>query len=157
MNWFLGLGPGHTCGRLGEIIPDYYVYLEPLGVTTSPVTKEVWQLRDSSWISHPVQGSSIWSPFFFWSGLFGDLGLLGLLSIPWLWWVVWRLHAHDGLARFLMINVPLFGIVFSWLEEPGYTLFVAAILGLRWQEASQRPQVQPVHLMAAQGHNPAFL
>lgn len=134
LNWLLGLGPGHTCGRLGQMIPDYYASLEPLGATTSPITGEVVRFRDSSWVSHSVTGSSLWSPLFFWSGLFGDLGAAGVISILGLWWLVWQRHRHDDLARFLLINILLFGVVFAWLEEPGYTMFVVAILGLRWQQ-----------------------
>jgi hypothetical protein len=133
LNWLLGLGPGHTCGRLAEMIPDYRAQLEPLGASTSPVTAEVMRLREAHYLSGR-SGSSVWSPFFFWSGLFGDLGLAGLTCVLVLWGLVWR-HARDGLARLLTINALLLGVVFSWLEEPGYTMFVAAMIGLLWQES----------------------
>src|SRR5918995_131828 len=35
LNWLLGLGPGHTSGRLGLMLPDYMHYLQPLGATIS--------------------------------------------------------------------------------------------------------------------------
>jgi hypothetical protein len=144
LNWLLGLGPGHTCGRLGELIPDYAAQLRPLGVTTSPVTTEVIRLRESSHLSRRGVGSSLWSPFFFWSGLVGDLGLAGLTCIMVLWSLVWR-HARDDLTRFLTINALLFGIVFSWLEEPGYTLFVMAMIALLRQQALH---AEPDHSLA---------
>jgi len=133
LNWLLGLGPGHTCGRLAELIPDYRARLAPLGVTTSPVTAAVSRLRESNQLSRHRDGSSLWSPFFFWSGLTGDLGLAGLACVLALWSLVWR-QAGSDLTRFLVLNALLFGIVFSWLEEPGYTMFVMATIALARQE-----------------------
>jgi hypothetical protein len=141
-NWLLGLGPGHTCGRLGELIPEYRAHLGPLGVTTSPVTAEVIRLRESHFLSKKGVGSSLWSPFFFWSGVTGDLGLAGLACVVALWALVWR-QARDNLARFLTINALLFGVVFSWLEEPGYMMFLAALLGLRQQESRSQESSLP--------------
>jgi hypothetical protein len=129
-----GLGPGHTCGRLAHLIPDYIAQLEPLGVTKSSVTAEVIRLRESNHLSSSRTGSSLWSPSFFWSGVFGDLGLAGLAGVAILWGLGWRYHAADPLARYLALNVLLFGLVYSWPEEPGYMMFVAALLGLRWQQ-----------------------
>jgi hypothetical protein len=61
-----------------------------------------------------------------------------------LWSLVWR-HARDDLTRFLTINALLFGIVFSWLEEPGYTLFVMAMIALLRQQALH---AEPDHSLA---------
>ena len=58
INWLFGLGPGHTIGRLGWMLPAYYQYLEPLGATISPVTSAVWEAHQGHWISNSVTGSS---------------------------------------------------------------------------------------------------
>ncbi|WP_421658245.1 hypothetical protein [Leptothermofonsia sp. ETS-13] len=60
LNWWLGLGPGHTIGRLGGwMIPSYKDLLEPLGVTTSPASQAVWNAVASSYFGDK---SSMFSP-----------------------------------------------------------------------------------------------
>ena len=48
--------------------------------------------------------------------------------------IVWRRLCQDNLSKFLMLNVLVHGFIFSQMEEPGYMLFVAALIGLQWQE-----------------------
>jgi hypothetical protein len=132
-HWLFGLGPGHSVGRLASLLPDYYAHLAPLGATLSSVTSQALALQESNFVSSTETGSSVWSPFFFWAGLWGDLGLLGLTSYLLLWLVVWRRLCVSELSRFLVLTILAFGSVFSWLEEPAYMLFVTATLGLEWQ------------------------
>lgn len=134
LHWIVGLGPGHTVGRLAKILPDYYERLEPIGATVSPVTREVRTSPEGYWMLGAGIESSLWQPFFSWAGIWGDLGLLGLCVFVSLWFVVWRRLCRDDLARFLMLNILAFGAVFGWLEEPGYMLFVVALIGLQWQQ-----------------------
>lgn len=134
LNWLIGLGPGHTVGRLGFLLPDYLEYLRPLGATMSPVTEAIFEAQQAHWASNSETGSSMWSLLFSWSGVWGDLGLLGIGTYILLWLLVWRKLCLDDASRFLLINIVSFGVVFSWMEEPGYMLFVIALIGLRWQE-----------------------
>ena len=126
----LGLGPGHTVGRLGKMLPAYEEILMPLGATTHPSTEAAQIASQSHWVSNSTTGSSVWALFFFWAGLWGDLGLLGVLVYAGLWAFVWRRVCTDDVSRFFVINILAFGVVFTWLEEPGYTLFVAMLIGL---------------------------
>jgi hypothetical protein len=34
----------------------------------------------------------------------------------------------------MILSVLLFGLIFTQMEEPGYMLTVASLIGLRWQE-----------------------
>jgi len=132
LNWFLGLGPGHTVGRLGGwMIREYADLLVPLGVTSSPATKAVWQAVSNHWLGDK---SSMYSPLFGWAGIWGDLGLLGLGTYLYLCGVVWFRLCWDDLARFTLLTVVIFGLIFSQLEEPGYMLFVFGLIGLHWQQ-----------------------
>lgn len=132
LNWLLGLGPGHTIGRLGGwLVWDYQDLLVPLGVTTSPASKAVWGAAAESWLGNK---SSWFSPLFGWAGVWGDLGLLGLGAYLYLWLIVWRRLCRDDLSRFFVLTVLVFGTILSQLEEPGYMLFLASLIGLRWQE-----------------------
>lgn len=131
LNWLLGLGPGHTVGRLGGwMLETYWDLLAPLGATRHPVSAEVWRTVGASWLGSQ---SSLFSPLFGWAGIWGDLGLLGLGTYFYMASVVWRQVCMSALSKYLMLTVFAFGLVFSQLEEPGYTLLVASMVGLEWQ------------------------
>ncbi|VEP12701.1 conserved membrane hypothetical protein [Hyella patelloides LEGE 07179] len=132
LNWWLGLGPGHTVGRLGGwMLREYRELLKPLGATIHEASSEVWQEGGSFFI---VSRSSLFSPLFGWAGIWGDLGILGLAAYLWLALLVWHYLCVDDLSKFLMLTVFVFGLIFSQMEEPGYMLSVATIIGLQWQE-----------------------
>jgi hypothetical protein len=140
INWLLGLGPGHTIGRLGWLIPDYGQILKPLGVTSTPVTAAIFAENDTNPLTNAVTGSSMFSLTFSWAGIWGDLGLLGVGAYLYLWWVTWQKICVDQFSKFLVLNMLMFGGIFSWLEEPGYMLFVISIIGLQWQTRLKREE-----------------
>ncbi|MBW4474808.1 MAG: hypothetical protein KME45_31185 [Stenomitos rutilans HA7619-LM2] len=132
LNWLLGLGPGHTVGRLGGwMLESYWNLLAPLGATMHPVSKEIWRAVAASWLGDQ---SSLFSPLFGWAGIWGDLGILGLVAYFYMAFLVWCHVCVTELSKYLMLTVFAFGLVFSQLEEPGYTLFVASMIGLGWQD-----------------------
>ena len=132
LNWWLGLGPGHTIGRLGGwMLGNYWNLLGPLGATQSPASSAVWKAVGESWLGDK---SSMFSPLFGWAGIWGDLGFLGLGAYFCLSFVVWRQLAVDDLSKYFLLTVFVFGCIFSQLEEPGYMLFVACLIGLQWHE-----------------------
>ena len=131
LNWLLGLGPGHTVGRLGGWMLDLYWNLfAPLGATIHPASKAVWTVVAKSWLGDQ---SSMFSPLFGWAGIWGDLGILGLGTYFYLAILVWRYVCVTDVAKYLMLTAFVFGTIFSQLEEPGYTLIVASLIGLDWQ------------------------
>ena len=76
----------------------------------------------------------MFSPFFGWAGIWGNIGFLGVGAYLYLASIVWRRLCYDKLSKFLMLNVFVHGFIFSQMEEPGYMLFVAALIALQWQE-----------------------
>jgi hypothetical protein len=131
LNWWLGLGPGHTVGRLGGwMLETYWNLLEPLGATMHPASKAIWVATGKSWLGDQ---SSLFSPLFGWAGLWGDLGLLGLGTYFYMVILVWRYVCVTDTSKYLMLTIFVFGLIFSQLEEPGYTLIVASMIGLSWQ------------------------
>ncbi|AFY71625.1 hypothetical protein Pse7367_3388 [Thalassoporum mexicanum PCC 7367] len=144
VNWLLGLGPGHTIGRLGGwMIRDYRSLLAPFGVTNAPpgepiaISYHVWVFVSNSWLA---EGSSAFSPFFGWAGIWGDFGFLGLFAYLYLGSIVWRRLCTSNLDKFFLINIFLFGFIFTQLEEPAYMLYVASLIGIRWQDSNRQPQ-----------------
>jgi hypothetical protein len=157
VSWLVGLGPGHTVGRLGLMMPDYGTYLRPWGVTTSDIVQEVRRVKEANYVTNSKTGSSVWSLTFTWAGVWGDLGLLGLGTYLSLWFVVLRRFCLDDLSRFLVITILVFGVVFDWIEEPGYVLFIMALIGLRWQERRSKGirthHKPPRNLLSSGPHN----
>jgi hypothetical protein len=142
LNWWLGLGPGHTVGRLGGwMLETYWNLLEPLGATMHPVSHLIWLTVRNSWLGDQ---SSMFSPLFGWAGLWGDLGVLGLGAYLYLVLLVWHYVCKTDTAKYLMLTVFVFGMIFSQLEEPGYTLIVASMIGLSWQKT----QIDKRHQLA---------
>lgn len=137
-NWLLGLGPGHTIGRIGGwMIRDYGHIFDPLGATTHPVTEKIWNTWNVSYLD-----SSFFSPFWGWAGVWGDIGFLGLASFIWLWVIVWIHLCKDDFSRFLLINIAVNGFIFTLMEEPGYTLTSMLLIGLRWHELRLQSQTR---------------
>lgn len=136
LNWLLGLGPGHTVGRLGGwMMETYWNLLGPLGATVHPVSKEVWRAVGASWLGDQ---SSLFSPLFGWAGIWGDLGLIGLGAYFYMAFLVWHYVCITDVSKYFLLTVFVFGSIFSQLEEPGYTLFVASMVGLEWQNTRIR-------------------
>jgi hypothetical protein len=135
---WLGLGPGHTIGRLGGwMLREYQDLLNPLGATRHPVTQEIWRTVGQSWLGNQ---SSMFSPLFGWAGIWGDLGLLGLLSYFYLACVVWWCLCLDNISKFLLLTIAVFGLIFSQMEEPAYMLSITFIIGLQWHQSRLRQQ-----------------
>ncbi|WP_017658849.1 hypothetical protein [Baaleninema simplex] len=136
LNWLFGLGPGHTVSRLGGwMLAAYWHLLGPLGATRHIASGQVWGAVGASWLGNQ---SSMFSPLFGWAGIWGDLGWLGLIAYLYLAWVVWNYVGVDDLSRFFLSSVFIFGLIFSQMEEPGYMLFVAIMVALRWQETENK-------------------
>lgn len=130
LNWFLGLGPGHTVGRIGGwILDSYWSLLSPLGATIHPVSDEVWAIWDGHYLE-----SSFFSPLFGWAGIWGDLGFLGLGSYVALWTIVWTRICNDDISRYLVLCVISNGFIYTLMEEPGFVLTSVILVGLRYHE-----------------------
>lgn len=136
LNPWLGLGPGHTVGRLGGwMLKEYEDLLSPLGSTRHPASNDAWAAAAASWLGNQ---SSMFSPLFGWAGIWGDLGFLGLGAYLYLAFLVGHKLCLNDFSKFLLFSVFAFGLIFSQMEEPGYMLFVATIIGLQWQESRYR-------------------
>ena len=131
LHWLLGLGPGHTVGRLGGwILSKYGSLFAPLGATTHPVSNEVFDYWRSTWLD-----SSFFSPLFGWAGIWGNFGFLGLGIYSYLCYLVWHKLCVDDFSKFMMLTVMIHGFIFTQMEEPGYMLSIACLIGLRWQDS----------------------
>lgn len=137
-NWLLGLGPGHTIGRLGGwMLKDYGDLLKPLGATIHPASEAVWSVWRGHWLD-----SSFFSPLWGWAAMWGDFGFLGLATYLYLCSIVWRRVCLDDFSKFLMLTVMIFGCIFTQMEEPGFMLSVASLIGLRWQDLKMMKQLR---------------
>jgi hypothetical protein len=113
------------------MLGKYSDLLGPLGSTIHPASAAVWKAVAESWLGDQ---SSMFSPLFGWAAIWGDLGWLGLISFLYIWFVVWRRLCFDDVSKFLALTPLVSGFIFTQMEEPGYMIYVAAIIGLRWHE-----------------------
>jgi hypothetical protein len=138
INWLLGLGPGHTVSRLGAwFLRDYAAILGPLGSTTTPIGQDSMDFVAGFWLT---SGSSLFSPIFGWSGIWGDLGLLGLGAYLYLGYLVWRYFCPTDTHKVILLSVFVIGCIFTQMEEPGYMISLCFIFGLSWQEKRLKKQ-----------------
>jgi hypothetical protein len=132
LNWFLGLGPGHTAGRLGGwLLKENWAILGPLGATIHPASDAMLAAYYTSWLALE---STMFCPLFGWAGIWGDLGFAGLCAYLLLGFIVWHYVCVDNLSRFLLLSVAAFGFIFTQMEEPGYMFYTVTLIGLRWHE-----------------------
>lgn len=147
-HWLVGLGPGHGVSRLGAwFLQDYANILNPLGATTTQIGQQSRDFIASFWLT---SGSSLFSPIFGWAGILGDLGIFGLLAYLYLGFLVWRYFAFYDTIKFLILGIVVIGFIFTQMEEPGFMIFIAFILGISRQEK----EVEQQKLQAAQATNP---
>lgn len=140
LNPLFGLGPGHTVGRLGGwMLQKYGDLLSPLGATIHPASQETW---DVVWGTRLGPRSSMFSPLFGWAGIWGDIGWFGLGTYLYLCSIIWSRFCLDDFSKFLMLNILVHGLIFSQMEEPGYMLFMAVLIGLRWHELRDKKRLQ---------------
>lgn len=132
LNWLLGVGPGHTAGRLGGwLLKENWAILGPLGATIHPASQAMLEAYYGSWLALE---STMFCPLFGWAGIWGDLGWAGLGAYLLLGFIVWRYVCVDNFCRFLLLSVAGFGLIFTQMEEPGFMFYVATTIGLRWHE-----------------------
>ena len=152
LNWLLGLGPGHTVGRLGGwMLPKYSDLLAPLGATIHPASKQVWDYVWSSWLG---PATSMFSPLFGWAAIWGNIGFLGLGAYLYLGSIVWRRIGVDDFSKFSILNVIVNGFIFSQMEEPAYMLVVTGLIALKWQEKQIAKTLQERSEYINSGINP---
>lgn len=132
LNWLLGLGPGHSIGRVGGwVLRDYQSMLVPLGATIHPASTITWNTLQNDWL---VQESSFFIPMFSWAGIWGDLGFLGLGAYLYLAYIVWSRIAKDDFSRFNLMTLFVYGWIITQMEEPAQTMVIAIMIGLQWHE-----------------------
>lgn len=130
LNWILGLGPGHTVGRLGGwMLVKYESIFTPLGATIHPVGGEVFD----GWLS-TLLDSSFFSPLFGWAGIWGDFGILGLMAYLYFYYLIWQKLCLDDFSRFILITIVITGFIHTQMEEPGYMVTSTFLIALRWKE-----------------------
>lgn len=143
VNWLFGLGPGHTVSRLGAwFLQDYRWILEPLGATTTSIGVQSREFIRSFWLAY---SSSLFSPIFGWAGIWGDIGLVGLSAYFYLAFLVWQYFGLDNSLKITLLTTLILGFIFTQIEEPGYMLSLALLLGLAWQKKRLKFE-QPIQI-----------
>jgi hypothetical protein len=128
----IGLGPGQSVSRVallsseGIVEPDSPVV--QLGFHTAPLTAQIVAGLGEEPSSFNSGVSSA-------LGLWGDFGLLGLLSYSLLFVWAWRHLGRRGndlapAARAALLLSFMLGFVYSWWEQPPFTVPAAILVGV---------------------------
>ena len=141
LNNFFGLGPGQTTSRLALMIPDYQDFLF-FNFSINELTNIIWIFQQSNYITATSTGSSLFAPFFFWGGIYGDIGSLGVLIYLILWQQILKLNEYDEYSIFLVILVLIKGIVFNWPEEPPFILLIVSLLAIRFYDIKNSKNIE---------------
>ena len=141
LNNFFGLGPGQTTSRLALMIPDYQDFLF-FNFSINELTNIIWIFQQSNYITATSTGSSLFAHFFFWGGIYGDIGSLGVLIYLILWQQILKLNEYDEYSIFLVILVLLKGIVFNWPEEPPFILLIVSLLAIRFYDIKNSKNIE---------------
>ena len=141
LNNFFGLGPGQTTSRLALMIPDYQDFLF-FNFSINELTNIIWIFQQSNYTTATSTGSSLFAPFFFWGGIYGDIGSLGVLIYLILWQQILKLNEYDEYSIFLVILVLLKGIVFNWPEEPPFILLIVSLLAIRFYDIKNSKNIE---------------
>ncbi len=145
LNWFIGLGPGHTVTRLGGwVMRDYESMLIPLGATIHPVSQRIFDIVT---ISYLPRESTVYFPLYTWAGIWGDIGVVGLFSYFYLCSIVWRRVCVDDFGKFMLLSTAVLGCILTQMEEPGQMLTMACLLSIRWHEEQEKKQLE-IHRQA---------
>lgn len=147
--WIWGMGPGNTVSRVALLTSESVLLKEEsavssLGLEISPITEEI---LTTTFSRSTAIASSAWSGLCSWLGLIGDLGIIGVGIYLWMGWKLWQATKQgissweDSVARASLLLAGLLGFISVWLEEPGFMLTVAIIVGL----ALCKKQVEIIH------------
>lgn len=137
LNWLIGLGPGHSVSRLGTMLPDYPILTEGLGATQSNVTGQILAAKQDHYLSNSVTGSSLFALEFTFAGVWGDYGIVGLLLYISMLIKVWQVYCKETkAAKYLIITIFVYGVVFTWVEEPPFMFFIFAYISYTMQQTS---------------------
>ena len=155
----LGLGPGNSMSRVSLLTAGGMVKrsspVAALGLRTAPTTRELLD----SFRSNFMWSSSAWTGISSWLGIFGDFGLLGLLIYSWLGFQIWSASSglpgyYRGIVSGALLSGLVLGVVYSWLEEPGYTLPLAALCAVACVAGELELRRQPSEPAAAEVWEP---
>jgi hypothetical protein len=130
---FLGLGPGNGLSRVALTTVPEYGDVPSVIVGTEPARlarKYIIRLSDI-----PQSGkSSVSSPYASWLGIYTDVGLLGmamfLVLCAWAWGTLSSARPDARRwGRLLLLLAAVLGALFTWLEEPAFTVYLAVAIG----------------------------
>lgn len=137
-NYFFGLGPGSTTSRLARMIPDY-MHLPFLNLTGTNLTNEIFIFQQSNYVTATGTGSSIFSLFFFWASIFGDVGLISIFIYIYIWIYILKKNNYNSFIFMLIALLFVKGFIFDWPEEPIFTTMLISIIVLRMYENISNP------------------
>lgn len=133
MRFLMGSGPGNGTSKIALLsLPGYGNV--PESVLGSGMSEVALRLLDANKDFFGVNmGSSVASPFNSWLGIFTDVGIIGLVVYCILGALVLRCITKStdqvkAVVRSLMLMAVILGLIYSWLDEPVYSVYLSVTI-----------------------------
>jgi hypothetical protein len=134
IGWWVGAGPGNGLSRVALLtFPNYgHVPAFLVGTTQPPLAVPFVAEEQDKLRRH--EDTSAGSPFSSALSVFSDLGIVGCVMYLALGRFAWEAVSHSPLfekrvSHTLLLTALLLGLIYNWLEEPAYTVYLAALIG----------------------------
>jgi len=125
-----GLGPGNGLSRIGLSTVPSYGNVPPilLGGERSELARHELAGYNAAVISSTA------SIFSSWLGLYTELGIMGMASYLALGGFAWAglgksTPGHKTLGRVFLAFGAILGLIFLWIEEPAFGIFMGVLIG----------------------------
>lgn len=133
MRYLIGFGPGNGTSKIALLTLPGYGNV-PEVILGSGVSEIAVRLNNETLDFFGVnQGSSVASPFNSWLGIFTDVGIIGLVFYCSLGALVLRCIENStnqikAVVRSLLLMAIILGLIYAWLDEPVYTVYLAVVI-----------------------------
>jgi hypothetical protein len=148
LGWWIGNGPGNGISRVALLTFPNYGKVPTVLVGDEPTELAVPFVEEEAARIKARRDTSAGSPFSSVLGVFSEIGIIGCGIYIMLSRTVWQVCGtfapfERNLARTLLIMALLLGIIFTWLEEPVYMLYLAAFIGTLMPKEQRAPIPEP--------------
>jgi len=133
IDYLFGLGPGQVSSRLAYLSPEYE-NIKFLNLKTNTLTIEIWNVQQSNYLTNYLTGSSLASLFFHLSSSIGEIGFVGYSLYLLICYKIVRYLKYELSIFLLILSLLIFGVLYHYPEEPGFTIYLASIISLRFHE-----------------------
>ena len=125
-NYLFGHGPASSASNLAKILPD----ILPNYINYESLSNYIFRVNEENYFTNTVTGSSLFSLFFSFSGIYGDYGYFGLILYSILIFnLIYRFKNNLYLLS-MVLTFFISGLFYYWPEEVYSSVFIFALMAM---------------------------